>query len=97
MQGVTLDPVPTTRRRHLITETDEVVQALDDAAKRWPEDSHSRSKLLRHLLEEGHRAVVGQHEERTARRREAVVRTSGALSGVYGADYLQQLREEWPP
>lgn len=34
-----LHVVPTTRRRHVITETDQMAQALDDAAARWPADS----------------------------------------------------------
>lgn len=88
--------MPTTRRRHLITETDEVARALDDAAKRWPADGHSRAKLLLRLLEEGHRAVVAQREDHVAARREAVARTCGALTGVYGAGYLTELREDWP-
>lgn len=87
--------MPTTRPRHLITETDELARALDDAAKVWPRDSHSRTKLLRHLLEEGHRAVVGQHEHQTAARKDAVARTDGALTGIYGPDYLRRLREDW--
>jgi hypothetical protein len=52
--------MPTTRPRHLITETDQVAKALDDAARRWPEDRHSRARLLLHLVEEGHRALVGE-------------------------------------
>ena len=88
--------MPTTRRRHLITETEAVARALDDAARRWPEDSHSRPKLLLHLLEEGHRAVIQSDEEELTARREAVERSRGALTGVYGVSYLRQLREEWP-
>ena len=41
--GVTL-PVPTTRPRHYVTETDELAAALDAAALRWPE--LTRSQLL---------------------------------------------------
>lgn len=88
--------VPTTRRRHLITETEAVARALDDAARRWPEDSHSRPKLLLHLLEEGHRAVIQSDEAELTARREAVARSRGALTGAYGEGYLRQLREEWP-
>ena len=73
-----------------------MARALDDAARRWPEDSHSRPKLLLHLIEEGHRAVIHGDEEGLAGRREAVVRSSGALTGVYGDGYLRQIREEWP-
>ena len=88
--------MPTTRRRHLITETEQVVLALDEAAKRWPAESGNRAKLLLRLLEEGHRAVVGQRERAIRERQEAVTRTSGALTGDYGEGYLDELREDWP-
>lgn len=88
--------MPTTRPRHLITETERVAQALDDAAKRWPAEGGNRAKLLLHLLEEGHRAVIGQRERSLRERREAVARTSGALTGLYGDGYLNVLREDWP-
>jgi len=80
----------------LITETDEVAKALDDAAKRWPEDRNSRSKLLLHLVEEGHQALVEEADQRRQERLAAIRRTSGALTGTYAADYLTQLREDWP-
>jgi len=88
--------VPTTRPRHLITESEQVARALDDAARRWPAESGNRAKLLLHLVEEGHRAVVGQQESVLRDRRNAVARTSGALTGVYGEGYLNELREDWP-
>ncbi len=88
--------MPTTRPRHVITETEQLARALDDAARRWPADSGDRAKLLRRLLEEGHRAVVGQRERVARERREVVARTSGALTGLYGEGYLASLREDWP-
>lgn len=88
--------VPTTRPRHVITETDQVARALDDAASRWPADRANRSKLLMHLVEEGHRAVVEQHEDVVRERRDAVARTSGALTGLYEDAYLTELRGDWP-
>ena len=88
--------MPTTRPRHLITETDQVARALDDAAKRWPADSGNRAKLLLRLLQEGHRVITGEHERVAAERQDAVARTSGALTGAYGQDYLKGLREDWP-
>lgn len=88
--------MPTTRPRHVITETDQVARALDDAAARWPEDRGSRAKLLLHLVEEGHRALVAHDVQRDAERRAAIERTSGVLNGVYEPDYLQRLREDWP-
>jgi hypothetical protein len=88
--------MPTTKPRHLVTETDQVAKALDDAAHRWPQDSGSRTKLLVHLVEEGHRALLEDVAKRAAARRAAIERTSGVLTGTYGPEYLTQLREDWP-
>jgi hypothetical protein len=84
----------TTRPRHLITESDRVSQALDDAAKRWP-DEKSRARLLVRLAEEGHRAVAAELQKAIRDRQAAIRRTSGKLTGAYGADYLARLREDW--
>ncbi|HVW81787.1 MAG TPA: hypothetical protein VHB69_12695 [Mycobacteriales bacterium] len=88
--------MPTTRPRHVVTETDQLARALDDAARRWPEDRDSRSRLLLHLVEEGHRVVVGEADSRRRARLAAIKRTSGSLAGVYDGDYLERLREDWP-
>ena len=88
--------MPTTRPRHLITETDWVAAALDDAAKQWPEDRGSRAKLLLRLVEEGHHVLVEEISQRRKARQAAIRRTSGALTGAYETDYLERLREDWP-
>ncbi len=88
--------MPTTRPRHVITETDEVARALDDAAERWPEDRESRAKLVLHLLEEGHRALGHLRTQAAAERKEALARTRGLLTGVYGREYLSSERQDWP-
>jgi len=88
--------MPTTRPRHVITETDEIEHALDDAARRWPDDSTNRRALLLRLVAEGHRAVTSRQAVDIANRLEAVASTSGALTGVYGVEYLTDLRQDWP-
>lgn len=88
--------MPTTRHRHTITETDEVAKALDEAAKRWPEESEARGRLLLHLVAEGYRAIREERRQQAHRRRAAVRRTSGALTGVYPEKYLERLQDEWP-
>jgi hypothetical protein len=80
----------------MITETAQVARALDDAAKRWPEDKDDRRRLLLHLVEEGHRAAIEQHDVHVAARRASVTRTGGALTGLYGDGYLAELRQDWP-
>ena len=74
----------------MITETDAVSEALEAAAARWP--GETRAELLRRLVVEGHGALKASVDAD----REAVDRTAGVLTGVYGPDYLEQLRDEWP-
>lgn len=88
--------MPTRRPRHIITETDAIARALDIAAERWPELSPTRARLLIRLVEEGSRALATDEKKATARRREAIARTSGALTGMYGPGYLDRLRRDWP-
>ena len=80
----------------MITESEQVTQALDDAAQRWPTERGNRSKLLLRLLDEGHRAVLDQRARDVVTQRDAVCRTSGALTGAFGDSYLTALREDWP-
>ena len=86
--------MPTTRPRHFVTETDELAEALDAAASRWP--GLSRPQLLVRLAVEGHRAAQAAQDERRRRRLAAVREHSGVLTGAYGAAYLDRLRDEWP-
>jgi hypothetical protein len=88
--------VPTTRPRHLITETDRVAEALDDAAQHWPDDRGSRAKLIVHLVQKGHQALLREADERRNARLTAIRRSRGAFTGSYESDYLQRLREDWP-
>ena len=88
--------MPTHRPRHVITETDAVAQALDDAARRWPEQREHRGRLIVRLIEEGHRALGETAQREVAQRKAAVARTSGALTGLYGRNYLDDLRRDWP-
>lgn len=87
-------PVATTRPRHSITETDDVAAALDAAAERWP--GESRAALLRRLVQEGYRALDATAARRRLDRLAAVRKASGAMTGVYRADELQRLRDDWP-
>lgn len=80
----------------MVTETDRVAAALDDAARRWPEDADDRPALLHHLLAAGHQAIGDDIEVAATARRRVVDRTAGALTGSYGEGYLDELREEWP-
>lgn len=86
--------MPTTRPRHFVTETDDLAEALDRAAKRWP--GVSRPQLLVRLALEGDRAAAATREDLTTRRRAAIDELSGSLTGVFGPGYLDDLRADWP-
>jgi hypothetical protein len=79
----------------MITETDELAAALDAAAARWP-DVASRRELLLRLVEQGRQVIEQDRAEELQRRRAAIRRTSGALTGAYEPDYLDHLRDDWP-
>lgn len=87
--------MPTTRPRHFVTETDELAAALDEAADRWP--GMSRPQLLVRLALKGHGAAQQEHQERLHRRRVTIRRNSGTLTGDYSPEYLEDLRQDWPP
>jgi hypothetical protein len=80
----------------MITETDELTQALRDAARQWPEDRERPAKLLLDLVREGHRAITANADRAKAERLAAIERTAGALTGVYPPGYLERLRDDWP-
>jgi hypothetical protein len=82
--------MPTTRPRHTITESDALAEALDVAARRWPQEP--RGRLLMRLVETGARALADQEDAR----RRAVQRTSGVLTDAYPDGYLERLRDDWP-
>jgi hypothetical protein len=87
--------MPTTRPRLTITETDDVAAAIDAAAARWPEVRTRRELLLR-LVDQGRLVVENERDDDAERRRGAIRRTSGALTGAFDAGYLDRLRDDWP-
>ena len=87
--------MPTTRPRLTITETDDVAAAIDAAAARWP-DVRTRRELLLRLVEQGREVIENERDGHAERRRAAIRRTSGALTGAYDAGYLDRLRDDWP-
>ncbi len=86
--------MPTVRPRHFVTETDELADALDAAAQRWP--GLSRSRLISRLALEGDRSARSAQQVRRERRLVALRLHSGTATGAYGPDYLSRLRGEWP-
>ncbi len=85
--------VPTSRPRHVVTETDALAQALDTAAARWPE--LTRPRLLARLALEGHRALEAAAEQTRSTREATVRRYAGIATDSFDNGYLERLRAEW--
>jgi hypothetical protein len=88
--------VPTNRPRHAITETDDISSALRAAARRWPGLADKPGRLLHRLIIVGSQAIQREDEQAISRRTADIEATKGALAGVYGPDYLSELRADWP-
>lgn len=80
----------------MITESAEVAAAIQEATREWPEDGGTPSRLLIHLIAEGHKALRQRHSELVAADLAVVDRVAGALTGSYPHGYLRELREDWP-
>ena len=81
--------MPTTRARHLLTETDEIAQAIDAALPLYP--GTSRADILRRLIHIGFETITDQH----VRHRIVVRELAGRYPGLYPVGYLDGIREDW--
>jgi hypothetical protein len=80
----------------MITETDEVEQILNDAARVWPELGDDRAALLRRVIEQGAASVRERaHTVRDGRLR-AIRETSGMFPGMWPSGEAARLKDEWP-
>ena len=88
--------MPTSRPRYLLTESDRLREALQQAGARWPEDRDRPTALLLHLIDEGRHALDAEADERRRRRLHAIQHAADGLEGVYYPGHLAELREDWP-
>jgi len=80
----------------MITESNRLSGALDEAALLWPEAKNDRGALLRKILDTGITAIEEEHKKRTQQRLDAVTQVAGSMPGVWPAHWREDLRDEWP-
>jgi hypothetical protein len=88
--------MPTNRPRHMITESDQLSEALASAAELWPEAKGDRGRLLRHVLEAGIETVTKGHNDRRSLRRAAIAHAAGSMTEVWPEDWRRDAMGEWP-
>jgi len=71
-----------------------VAQALDIAARRWPNEP--RSQLLLRLLHAGSAVLKDAQSEQMRSRAEAIDASSGKYADAFSDDYLAELQQDWP-
>jgi len=87
--------MPTTRTRHMITESDELAESLDKAILIWPE-CRTRTELLRKILDEGSKAIELKAAALSTQRQDALKRLIDAGTGMWPEDFDEQRKSEWP-
>lgn len=88
--------MPTSRPRYMITESDELAEALERAAKLWPELADERGSLLRKIVDLGVDDLDKRANANLQKRKQAILKVAGSLSGVWPKNWRDELRDEWP-
>jgi hypothetical protein len=83
--------MPRKKPRNTITDSGKLSGQLDQAQRGWSE-IRDHKELLLNLAAAGRDSI----EEKATERAHASEETAGILSGVYGPDQLERLREDWP-
>ncbi|MFN0028733.1 MAG: hypothetical protein ACKV2O_16355 [Acidimicrobiales bacterium] len=81
--------MPTARPRHVLTETEDLADAIDAASALFP--GESRADILRRLVKLGAATVAEQQEQH----RQAVRSHAGGHPGLFPDGYLDDLRSDW--
>jgi hypothetical protein len=80
----------------MITESDALAKAIDDAARLWPEIADERAELLRRLLDRGIQSVEAEFQEQIESRRKAIMEVAGSMPSVWPSNWREEMRAAWP-
>ena len=80
----------------MITETDELGVALEQAAELWPDLRGQRGQLLRKILEVGSAEIRKTSNADHAMRIQQIKAVAGNLTGVWPEVWREELAGDWP-
>jgi hypothetical protein len=80
----------------MITESDQLADALREAGHLWPDLRDDRGALVRRILGAGIETILSQRDERESARRGAIHQIAGSMTGIWPRDWRQELLDEWP-
>jgi hypothetical protein len=80
----------------MITETDQLSEALSQAGKLWPELAGQRTLLLRKVLEVGVQAIQEEASRKSKNRISSVEKLAGSMNGVWPANWKEEMAKDWP-
>ena len=80
----------------MITETDQLTEALAQAERIWPELAGQKTLLLRKLLEVGITTIERESAERSSQRLTQIQQLAGSMDGTWPSNWKQELGGDWP-
>jgi hypothetical protein len=80
----------------MITETDQLTEALAQAERIWPELAGQKTLLLRKLLEVGITTIERESAERSSQRLTQIQKLAGSMDSTWPSNWKQELGGDWP-
>jgi hypothetical protein len=80
----------------MITETDQISDALAQAEKLWPELAGQRTLLLRKLLEIGIETLELETANKAKERIASIQKLAGSMDNIWPESWKEELAADWP-
>lgn len=80
----------------MITETDDLAEAIDIAARRWPHARNERADLLRLIIKTGIDSLEAEVNHVDELKRKAISNLAGSYSDTWPDGWREELANEWP-
>lgn len=80
----------------MITETDDLIAAIDAAATLWPQTNGNRAELLHLIIKQGAQVVERNAQKLRSDWLAAVTQISEDFGNVWPNDWSKEAMQEWP-